>query len=440
MIQIKQRKPVILLSAAGLIIIVLLIIFAGRGDSIDLPSTQVQFGKFKIELTATGEIQATQSINISAPRTRSNLQIVKLVSEGTLVDSGDFLIQFDTDELQKKIDAAQSELEIVQANMQKSDASMDANMAQLVSSLENTQASYELAQLRLEQMAFEADVKVLEEKLRLRQSEISLEQSRTKIESQKTMDAAEKTTLNLKIQQAEAELRKAKQELGQLTMNAPAPGLVVYNKIWKGSNMEKIKVGDTPWRGQALIQLPDLSNMQVETEISEADIGKLEVGQTATIKLDAFPDPTFTGAIDDIASLAHEKEREEDIKVFDVVIKINETDKILKPGMTAKVKILIEAFDDKFYVPIEAVFEKDEAHVIYSIGGKHTAIEVIPGKRNENFVTIEGDVKQGILISLVDPSRPIEIEGSSKSNGSPSMPANGGKDKSETTTVTVREK
>ena len=182
-VQILRNKPVYI--GAGVFLFAIIIaIFAGKGDSIDLPSTEVQYGKFKIESTATGEVQATHSINISAPRVRSNLQIVRLVDEGTVVDSGDFLIQFDTDELQKKIDEAQSELEIAQANLQKSKASMEANMSQLVSSLENSQASYELAKLRLDQMAFEADVRVQEEKLRMRQSEISLEQSTTKIKSQ----------------------------------------------------------------------------------------------------------------------------------------------------------------------------------------------------------------------------------------------------------------
>jgi len=263
-------------------------------------------------------------------------------------------------------------------------------------------------------MAFEADVKVQEEKLRLKQSQISLEQAESKIESQKQMDEAEITTLELKIKQAEVELEKAKKQLTQLRMTAPAPGLVVFQKIWKGSNMEKIKVGDTPWRGQSLIQLPDLSQMQVETEISEADIGKLELGQTVTIKLDAFPDPTFTGEITDIASLAHEKDRENEIKVFDVVITINETDEVLKPGMTAKAKILVESIPDKFSVPIEAVFDLDGKQVVYPIDDLNSPLEVIPGKRNDNFVIIEGTLEENLLISLVDPSKPVEIESDKK--------------------------
>ena len=411
----------VLLGAAGIVILLIIAVILIKDESADFPSAEIQYGDFLIELTATGEIEAAKSINISAPRVRTNLQIVKLAPEGSIVDSGDFLVQFDTNELSKMIEEKQSELEIAQANLEKNAASMQANMAQLRSALENSKASYELAVLRLEQMAFEADVKVQEEKLRLRQSEISLEQAKVKIESQKTMDAAETRTLQLKIEQAQAELSKAKRQVKQMTLTAPAPGLVVYQKIWKGGGMEKIKVGDTPWRGQSLIQLPDLSKMQVSTEISEIDIGKLEKGRTATIKLDAFPDPTFTGSVIDIASLAHEKEGQNEIKVFDVIIDINEVDKILKPGMTAKTSILIESIPDQMFVPIEAVFEKDGVKVVYLLDGKTKPVEVTPGRRNYNFVIIQAELEPGSLITLVDPMKPAQTPAVQKESASPEM-------------------
>ena len=387
----------------------------------DYPAAEIKHGAFRIELTATGEISAAQSINISAPRVRTNLQIVKLVDEGTVVDSGDFLLQFDVNELQKEIDDRQSELEIAQANLEKSQASMEANMAQLISSLENSEASYQLAKLRLEQMAFEADVKVQEEKLRLRQAEISYTQSQSKIESQKKMDTAELTMLELKIKQAKAELEKSKTQLAQMTVTAPAPGLVVYQKIWKGSGMEKIKIGDTPWRGQSLIQLPDLSKMEVISEISEVEIGQIEKGQSVSIKLDAFPDPEFTGVVGDVASLAHEKEGQSEIKVFDVVVDINEMDPLLKPGMTAKAKILVKEIPDQTYVPIEAVFDKDNKKVVYVLNGGVKTVEVVPKERNENFVVVEGELEAGQSVSLVDPQRPVKGEISKDRNSSPEL-------------------
>lgn len=408
--KLLSKWRVLLLMAIIVLIIVVLYNLIGKDVKSDFPSAKVNHGDFLIELSSSGEIHAALSTNISAPSVRTNLQIIKLIPEGSVVKTGDFLIQFDPNELLKTIDDKQSELEIARANLEKSEASLSANMAQLKSSLETTLASYELAKLRLQQMAFEADVKVQEEKLRMRQAEIDLEQAKAKISSQEIMDKADLTTLKLKIQQAESELEKARDQVKQLTVNAPSPGLVVYQKMWKGESVEKIKVGDSPWRGQALIQLPDLSKMQVTCEISEVEIGNLKLEQTVKIKLDAFPDPTFHGKVTDISSLAHGKSGQEEIKVFDVIIDIDEADPILKPGMTAKAVILIEKIPDKTFVPIEAVFEKDGEKVVYVVSGKSKTVKVNVERRNENFVVVEGDLKAGQLVSLVDPRKAQEIE------------------------------
>ena len=78
--------------------------------------------------------------------------------------------------------------------------------------------------------------------------------------------------------------------------------------------------------------------------------------------------------------------------------------------MTAKVTILTETLADKYFVPIESVFEKDGEKVIFVLDGSVKAVKVIPGKRNENEVVIEGDFEEGDLVSLVDPQKPLSIE------------------------------
>lgn len=389
--------------------IIIIAAISHKGTS-DTPTAPVKYGDFLVELTVSGEIKAAKSVSVSAPRVRVNMQIVKLIDEGTVVDSGDFILQFDTNELQKLIDDKIAELEIARANYDKSKASLEANMAQMISSLESTGASYELAQLRLSQMEYEAEIKVQEEKLRMRQAEINLEQAHKKIEAQKIIDAAELKTMELKIKLAQAELNKAEKQMRQMTVVAPTSGLVVYQKIWSGGTMEKIKVGHTPWRGQSLISLPDLSKMQVTTEVSEVDIGLVEEGQTVAITLDAFPEYGFNGAVSDVASLAHEMAGESDIKVFEVLIDIDQTDPALKPGMTAKAEILLDKIEDSYYVPIEAVFEEDGEYVVYLIDGKIRKAPVKLGRRNDNNVIIEGEIEAGKRVALINPFRKIEME------------------------------
>jgi len=80
---------------------------------------------------------------------------------------------------------------------------------------------------------------------------------------------------------------------------------VIYSKIWKGNKTGKIQIGDTPWRGQSLIELPDLSEIEVETTVNEVDISKIAIGMKVNIILDAFREKIYTGEITTISRLAH---------------------------------------------------------------------------------------------------------------------------------------
>ncbi|KPK66944.1 hypothetical protein AMJ82_11600, partial [candidate division TA06 bacterium SM23_40] len=358
----------------------------------DIASFEAERGEFVIAVTESGELEAKNAINVSAPSVRTSsrrLQIVELVPEGTEVKEGDFLIQFDTQEVQKQINDEEAELEISHADLEKERASQASLMAQLESNLQDAQASYELAQLRLEQVKYEADVEVEKARLELQRAEIALKQAGSKLEAQKVINRAELQKLSLRIRQAEEELAKAERGLEDLTVKAPKPGLVVHSKIWKGGDeQEKIKVGDQTWPGQKLIEIPDLSVMLLKTHVNEVDISKVVKGQEVEIRLDAFDEPTFHGIVTEIASLARKKEQESDVKVFDVTVGIDHSDPKLKPGMTARAEIVVEKIPDVVYVPIEAVFEKEDTTVVYTISSLPRPTKVKTGKRNDNYVVL----------------------------------------------------
>jgi RND family efflux transporter MFP subunit len=311
---------------------------------------------------------------------------------------------------------------------------MESNMAQLRASLESSRSSYRQAELRLEQMQFEADIVKEEQQLALRQAEINLEQAKARITQQAIIDSAELVTLELRVQQALAELDKAKQDLGKLTITAPQPGLVVYKKIWKGGDFSEVRIGDQPWRGQALLELPDLSQMEVETSVSEIDVSRVEAGQRAEMVLDAFPEKTFTGEVTDVSTLARiDEDKPGEVKIFDVVIRVNEHDDILKPGMTVRAEVIVDTVADAMWVPLDAVFTEGERSIVYRAGGGgFKAREVELGTRNQNFVVVKEGLKPEDEVALVDPTRPIDMDNlgtggkTQKSNGASSPSPNGG--------------
>lgn len=375
-----------------------------------------------MDLQVVGRLRAENSVFISAPPARSNLQIIDMVPEGTVVKEGDFLIQFDTTDICQQIDDALNELEIARANLERTRASIASRMANLESALENAQASYRLAELRVEQLKFEAEVRQEEGKLQLQQAYNALQQAKREIEAQRQIDSADLKNLEIRVRQAEADLEKLKNDLHKLTIRAPRPGLVVYKETWRGGETSKIKVGDTPWRGQTLIELPDLSVMLVETAVSELDISRIKVGLPAEVTLEAYSDRKFPAQVSEVAILARSEGSVNEPKMFDVKVRIEGSDPVLRPGMSARVRIIIDRIPDQIWVPIEAVFERGGKKIVYvAQGGRFLPREVETGARNDNFVTIPKGLSPGEKVALVDPTQPVPEIATRRPSRSPSQ-------------------
>ena len=399
---------------AGAAILVLVWMFWPAKQA-SLPTATAQSGEFVIDLKVPGKITAENSVTVTAPPARINLQIIDIIPEGSQVKEGDFLLQFDTTELRQQYDDQLAELDLARVNLNKSLATMASHMASLYSSVENSQASYRLSELRLDQMKFEADVRVEEAKLSLKQAEISLRRAEEEITSQQLIDSADVKSLELKVKQAQFDIQKVRTDLDRLRLLAPRNGLVVYKEIWRGGEMSKVKIGDTPWRGAALIELPDLTVMNVETSVSEVDFAKVKNGLPVEVKLDAYADPVFYGSVTDVALLARTEEGGSQAKVFDVVVRIQGEDPLLRPGMSATAKIIVEKIPDQVWVPIEAVFDLGGKMTVYAEDGNgFEQREVELGARNDNFVVVKKGLRSGEHVALVDPNAEMD-DGSGKS-------------------------
>jgi multidrug efflux pump subunit AcrA (membrane-fusion protein) len=161
-----------------------------------------------------------------------------------------------------------------------------------------------------------------------------------------------------------------------------------------------------------LIELPDLSRIVAETQINEVDVSKVALEQDVIVTLDAFPEQSFTGTVTDIATLATEKERRSSVKVFPVEAVLDQSDPIMKPGMTVKVEVVVERIPDVLHVPLESVFERGDEMICYvSSNGSFDERVVTLGKRNDNFVVVEAGLKQGERVALRDPNLPLEAIG-----------------------------
>jgi RND family efflux transporter MFP subunit len=367
-------KKYLIVAAVIVLMIIIYIISGIGGTSRQIPTTKVSKGKLIVSLS------------------ENDLQIVKLCEEGSMVKKDDFLVQFDPTDQETRLRDAEAELKIARANLEKARAQYDMDVMQLELDLKKSERSY--------------SEKLSEAPIIRKEAELEMGLAKLKFESQKKSLIADIDKREVEVEKALDKKESALRDLDKMKLTAPIPGLVIFLEVWKGGTRSKVQEGDSPWPGQGLIELPDLSTMIVETNVSEVDVSKIETDQKVEITLDAIPGPVFSGTITDISTLAHTKDRGSQINVFDVEVEIDSADERLKPGMSAKADIIINVYEDVISVPIEAVFERDDTTIVYTPGGKKMPIAL--GARNDEAVIVTSGLEEGDDIALIDPTRKAE--------------------------------
>ena len=388
-----------------IVLVLIVLIGCKNKTAIEVETCNVKNGLFYIDLVEEGEIQATNSINISVPAMSWQFglfKITQIVEDGDLIQSGDTAVIFDPSEVEKAIINANAELEIAKAELEKKKAEQASKIEELKANIEISEISHRISEINLEQATFEADITRREIKLNLEKAKIALDKAREEIENQQKIHSEEIKQSMLKISQLESNLREAEITFKNLTVVSPAAGIAILRKNWSTGN--KWQVGDQPWSGSPLVDLPDLQELKVHTEISEVDISKIQMGQAVEIKLDAFSDTAFSGKVISIANLAQFKEGDSKIKIFPVEILINGTSEKFLPGMTVSCRIIVDKIDSVLYIPLEALFVEGDKNYVYDrSGNSYRKKDVVIGQRNNDFVIIKEGLDPDAILALADP-------------------------------------
>lgn len=153
-----------------------------------------------------------------------------------------------------------------------------------------------------------------------------------------------------------------------------------------------------------ILSLPDLSTLYVATDVDEIDISRVEEGQICLVTPEAYPDNVFPGIVGNVGNLARTKYYGSGPNVFDVQVDLDEIDPRFRPGMNAKVELIIDTFEDEIFVPIEAVFSQGgETVVCLRNGGAFDKRPVVVGTRNDTHIIVHGGLEASQEIALVNP-------------------------------------
>lgn len=182
-------------------------------------------------------------------------------------------------------------------------------------------------------------------------------------------------------------------------ITAPSTGVIIGRGVEEGETV----VGGTSafGGGTELFTMADLSTLLVKAAINEVDIGKVKRGDRVTLTVDAFPGDTASGVVRLVPPAARLQER---VRVFDVEIEVTGGARVLRPGMTANVRITGPARADAVRVPVEAVLLKEGKPLVYKIGGSGPQpVPVTLGLSDLFYVEITSGLAVGDSIALEDP-------------------------------------
>lgn len=409
-----MKKPLII-TAIVVIVATLFLIVINRMANKEDPSilyAEVKHGIFEIIVTTTGELQAENSTEIRAPESLASknqrfrdIKIQNLIPEGTVVKEGDYVATLDRTEADNTLKDDLSRLDVMMNDHQTKMLDTTLQLADLRNNLNNLKFNMEEAEIALEQSKYEPPTTI-------RQNTMNLEKAnRTYLQAQKSYE--------LKTRQIEASMRRVNEELRRqrekiaemesllkdFVIVAPAPGMIIYKKEWGGA---KRKVGSTisPF-DPVVATLPDLSSFISKTYVNEIDISKVKRGQKVRVSVDAFPDKSYTGEVISVANIG-EQLPNTDAKVFEVVMKLNESDPILRPSMTTGNQIVTNTFPDVVFIPLECVYATpDSIPYVYTKNGKKQII--VLGESNENQIIVEQGLEPGTMLHLTQPENPEEL-------------------------------
>lgn len=282
--------------------------------------TIVEAGRQYLEIIveAAGELEPITSVEVMSKASGEVVEV--LVDSGDQVETGSLLARIDPRDVQNDFNQAEADYEVARERLAITEA-----------------------QLRRSEQLLEAGV-ITEQEHEGRDLEYA--------NAVASLVRAE-TALDL------AELR-----LADVTIRSPLNGTILAKNV-EGGQVISSPSGNVSG-GTVLMTIADLSVMQVRTLVSEADIGRIDAGMTATVYVDAFQDRSFRGTVEKIEPQAV---IESNVVNFPVIVSLDNREGILKPGMSANVSVLLAERPNAITLPNNAIVSFDEMAAAASVLG-----------------------------------------------------------------------
>ncbi len=403
-----MKRSIIITSIVAVLAIIVLIVIGRISKKKDVANlyAEAKKGQFEIIVSTTGELQAEKSTDITGPDFQQSRQIramdikiTDLVPEGTVVKQGDFIATLDRTSFDNTLKDELERLTTYTTNLEVKMLDTAVTLSDLRDNIKNLKFSVEEAEITLQQSKYEPPTTIRQAEISLDKAKRSLEQSIKGYSLKVEQARSDMKTIKFNLSEQRQKVADLQAVLSKFTISAPADGMVIYKRDRTNA---KRKVGSSisPW-DNVVATLPDMSSMISKTYVNEIDVSKVKVGQKVELIVDAFPEKSYTGVVTSVANIG-EQLPNADAKVFEVQVKVNESDPILRPSMTTGNKIITQTISDVTYIPLESVQTGADSIPFVYTKNRNKQIVVL-GAENENNVVVEQGLEAGDMIYLSTP-------------------------------------
>jgi HlyD family secretion protein len=424
----------LLLLAAGLAVVAAAGVYGyqwlGRSSALAaapaqvVPTGHVTRGALTLTVYLQGELRATKQTMMTAPPTGAALRILTLAETGTVVAKDDPVMEFDPADQQYELEKSESELLEAEQELIKRRAEIKAQEAGDKVALMG--AEFDVRRRALD-ATVDADL-VSANDYRIRQAELQQAQGdfdrlKRDLASRELTNKASLAVLEEKKNRSSMAAARARLAMDNLVLRAPNDGVVNVREntdsmmfgYYDGMTLQSLRAGDTVSSGRPVIDIYDMSTMEVRARVNEQERANVAIGQTARIETDSVPGLTPTAKVTAVAGMGRPDSRSGPLRQFDVTLEMTNPDPRLRPGTTVRVLVDGGTVNNLLLVPRQALFETDGKPTVYVRAAGAEAFvprQVKVLHRTESQVAVEG-IDEGTAVALVDPVAAMKLSGAS---------------------------
>lgn len=372
-----------------------------------IPTTTVQRGTLQKRTRIAGTTAAKNFATITAPMIRGPegnrpMVLLDMATSGAQVKQGDVIARIDGQSLQDHIDDVKDTVEAALADVRKRKAELEIDWKNLEQTI--LVAKADLDKARLEASAAEVRTEVERQLLQLsfEEAQARYKQLQSDFENTKKQQAADLAILNFTLERHKRHLARHESDVKRFTITAPMDGLVVLQSVWGGSSMRTVEQGDQVTPGQPFMKVVNPASMMLDARINQAESDDFRLGQTAEVRLDAFPGMVMKAKVFSIGAIAAGGWRQSPyIRTIPLKLAIEGSDSHLIPDLSGSADVVLDQVQTALIVPRQSIHRQDgKAFVDVKTANGFAAREVTIGLSNDTHAAILGGLEEGQQIRL----------------------------------------